>query len=254
MEKQLNSSGQCSQIFVIGYSSRDPKKDLARKNIQPEEFKDRIIFMSMFNDIDWSKRKNDENCILNAEKVKNYAMKFSQGHWTFLGPGSEEKWYGSSSYAQKGEWDSLANKMVQQFKETGHPVFKSISALSRGILKKKGRDTINFNGDSPNTELLFHTIHSVNQLSIYGAVTNWCQQFGLTEEEKGRANLSVDKKMLTSIPPEELQLLVSPPTMAPGNRMRENILNFETLSSRIHLTQQMCKSLLPTSCDSQEEV
>ena len=61
----------------------------------------------------------------------NYAMKFSQGHWTFLGPGWEEKWYGSPSYDQIGEWDSLASKMVQRHKESGHPVFKGISALSR---------------------------------------------------------------------------------------------------------------------------
>ena len=169
-------------------------------------------------------------CIFNVEKFKNYTMKFSQGHWTFLGPVSEEKWYGSSSYDQKGKQNSAVNKMVQRFKETGHSVFKSISALSRGILKKKkGGDTINLNGDSPNTELLFHTIHSVNQLSIYGAVANWCQQFGLTQDEKGRANLSVDKKMLTSIPPGELQLLVSPPTMAPGNGMREK--HFELRNS-----------------------
>ena len=45
---------------------------------QPEEFKDWIIFMSMFNDIDW--KNNDENWISNAEKVKDYAMKVSQGH------------------------------------------------------------------------------------------------------------------------------------------------------------------------------
>ena len=55
-----------------GFSSlailQEIQKDLARKNIQPEEFKDRIIFMSMFNDIDWSQRKNNENCISNAEK------------------------------------------------------------------------------------------------------------------------------------------------------------------------------------------
>ena len=37
-----------------------------------------------------------------------------------------------------------------------------------------------------NTELLFRIIHSVNQLSIHGAVSNWCEQFGLTEEEKGQ--------------------------------------------------------------------
>ena len=145
----------------------------------------------MFNDIHW--KKNDENCISNAEKVKNYAMKFAQRHWTFWGPGSEEKWYASSSCAQTGERDSTANKMVQRFEETCHPVFKSISALSRGILKhKKGKSTIHFNGDSTNTELLFQTIHSVNQLSIHGAVANWCHQFGLTEEEKGRANFSAN--------------------------------------------------------------
>ena len=81
-----------------GFSSlailQEIQQDLVRKNIKPDEFKDWFIFMSMFIDIDWSKRKNDENCFLNAVKVKEYAMKFSQGHWTFLGLGSEEKWYG----------------------------------------------------------------------------------------------------------------------------------------------------------------
>ena len=33
---------------------------------------------------------------------------------------------------------------------------------------------------------------AVHQFSIHGAVANWCRQFGLTEEEKGRINLSVD--------------------------------------------------------------
>ena len=72
--------------------------------------------------------------ISNAEEVRNYAMKYLQGHWTFLGPGSDEKWHGDS-HDQKRQWNCTANKMVQQFKETGHPVFKSTIALSRGILK-----------------------------------------------------------------------------------------------------------------------
>ena len=46
--------------------------------------------------------------------------------------------------------------MVGRFKDTGHPVFTSISALSRGILKKKiNRDTVHFNADASNTEFLF---------------------------------------------------------------------------------------------------
>ena len=110
----------------------------------------------------------------------------SEGHWTFLGPGSEEKWYGSPNHAQTGQWNCTAAKMVQRFKETGHPLFKSISALSRGILKQKnGKSSFHFNGDSMNTELLFQSIHSVNQLSAYGAVANWCCHFGSSEEEKG---------------------------------------------------------------------
>ena len=73
-----------------------------------------------------------------------------------------------------GQWDRTANKMVQQFKETGHPIFTATSALSREILKqRKGRSTIHFNGEFMNTELLFQTINSVNQGSIC-AVTNGC--------------------------------------------------------------------------------
>ena len=51
--------------------------------------------------------------LFDAERVKKYAMKFSQERWTFLGPGSEEKWHRSSSWAQNGEWESA----VQRFKE-----------------------------------------------------------------------------------------------------------------------------------------
>ena len=103
--------------------------------------------------------------------------------------------------------------MVQRFEETGHPVFNSISALSREFLKrKKGKETIRFDGDSLNTELLFRTTHTVNQLRICGAVANWSEQFGLTEEQKGRENLrSVNKSFLTSVKFHEVQLLVSPP-------------------------------------------
>ena len=91
----------------------------------------------MFSDIDWTKRGNSERCVSNSEQVKQYAERFSRGHWTFLGPGDEKKWYGTLSYAPEGKWDSIATQMVGRFKETGHPEFKSISALSRGILKRR---------------------------------------------------------------------------------------------------------------------
>ena len=105
--------------------------DLKKRNIEPEKITDRIIFFTMFNDIDWTRKGNDEICISNSENVKTYAKKFSQGHWTFLGPGDEKTWYGESKYPPEGKLNSVASQMAQRFKETGHPVFTSASALGR---------------------------------------------------------------------------------------------------------------------------
>ena len=237
-KNRLNSSGK----NVTGFSSlprlREIQQDLEKKNIQREDFKDRFIFMSMFNDIEW--KKNDEKCVSNAEEVRNYAMKFLRGHWMFLGPESGEKWYGDS-HDQKRTWNFTVNKMVQRFEETGHPVFKSTSVLSRGILKqKKGRCTIHFSGDSMNTELLFQTVHSVSQFSLYSAVANWCYQFAFTEGEKGRVGSLVDNKILTMVEPEEVEPSVSPPIQAPGKRMQGGALSFQTLEKKIQLA-QLCE-------------
>ena len=113
---------------------------------------DGIIFMSMFNDIDWKERKRWD-LYSNFEQVKNYAKRFSQGHWTFLGLGDEKKWYGTLPYTPERTWNSIASQMVQRLKEPSHPVFMSANFLSRGIYKE--RKTIHFNADASNTELLF---------------------------------------------------------------------------------------------------
>ena len=39
--------------------------------------------------------------------------------------------------------------------------------------KEGGKLSIYFNGDKSNAELLFRTIISVDQLSVYGAVAEW---------------------------------------------------------------------------------
>ena len=56
---------------------RKMQKDLQEQNIEPDNFEDRIIFMSMFNDTDWTRRENSEQCFSNSEHVKNYAKKFT---------------------------------------------------------------------------------------------------------------------------------------------------------------------------------
>ena len=102
------------------------------------------------------------------------------GHWSFLGPGEEEKWYGTKNYKPEGQWNSTADVMVANFEDSGHPVFRASSALDRGFLKKKGgKCTIHISADPSNAELLFRRINSANQLSIYGAIADWCD--GVTQ-------------------------------------------------------------------------
>ena len=45
----------------------------------------------MFNDIDWTRKGNEGICVSNSEKIKEYAKRFSQGHWTFLNTGNEKR-------------------------------------------------------------------------------------------------------------------------------------------------------------------
>ena len=112
----------------------------------PEESKDRIIFMSMFNDIDW--------------KVKNYARRFPLGHWSFLGPGEKDKVYGTRNDKPEGKWNVTADLKVRNFEGSGNAVLRATSALDRGFLRKKsGRCTIRFSAEPSNAELSFRTNH-----------------------------------------------------------------------------------------------
>ena len=82
---------------------------------------------------------------------------------------SEKKWYSSYNERPQGEWDEVAELMMIKFGESGHPVFRATSPLSRGTLKSKGggKLSIHFCADGDTIETVFRTIISVNQLSIY---------------------------------------------------------------------------------------
>ena len=110
---------------------------LSRLSVIPEKFTGRSIFMSMFNDISWGSKDNQKECESSAQLVSLYARRFLAGQWSFLGPGSEKKWYSTNEDSPQGEWDRIAEQMMLTFAESGHPVFRSTSP-SRRVLKRKG--------------------------------------------------------------------------------------------------------------------
>ena len=93
--------------------------------------------MSMFDDISWRSQDNEQECDLSANLVCIYARRFSPGRWSFLGPGSEKKWYSIGEDSPQGEWDRIAEQMMLTLAEIGHPVFRATSPLSRGMLISK---------------------------------------------------------------------------------------------------------------------
>ena len=149
--------------------------------------------MSMFDDIELTRKGNSEQCISNSEHVKNYTKKFSQALWTSLGPGSESKWRGTQSYLPEGKWQATANQTVQRFE-----------------------------ADASNTERWYRTIHSANQLNIYGADASWCEKFGLKSDEK--LPTTMNDNILKGVQPKDVNSLVMAPRNekpAAGNRLRE---------------------------------
>ena len=75
-----------------------------------------------------------------------------------------------------------------KFGESGHPVFRGTSPLSRGALISRGGGTlsIHFCADGETIETVFRTIISVNQLSIYGAVSDSCEEHKSCHVTTGR--------------------------------------------------------------------
>ena len=153
----------------------------------PETFTGRILFMSMFNDISCDTKGNKEECLANVRVVKVLAKKFGIGQWSFIGPGSEKKWYSAEENSPQGAWDHIADEMRLEFAESGHPIFRATTPLSRCKLKSKGHGklSIHFTADYPTIETVFRIIVSANQVSLYGAVANMCEEFESQQDRSG---------------------------------------------------------------------
>ena len=123
--------------------------------------------------------------------------KFGVGQWSFIGPGSEKKWY-SAENSPQGAWDHIAEEMLLEFAESGHLTFRATTPLSRGILKSKGHGklSIHFAADELTIETIFRIIISVNQLSIYGAVAAICEEFEAHQDRSGELDVLMGQSIV----------------------------------------------------------
>ena len=73
--------------------------------------------------------ENKEHCMSNSSSFVAYARRFPKGHWSFFGPGIEETWHGAHIYKPNGSWNHVADLMMVNLRESGHPLFRGTSAF-----------------------------------------------------------------------------------------------------------------------------
>ena len=129
--------------------------------------------------------------------MKTFSGRCGIGQWSFIGPGSEKKWYFSENSPQ-GTWDHIAEEMLLEFAESGHPIFRATTPLSRGQLKSKGRGklSIHFAADQNTIDTIYRIILSVNQLSVYGAVAAVCEEFEGHQDRSGEPVILVGQSIV----------------------------------------------------------
>ena len=67
----------------------------------------------MFNDISCGTKDNEEECLVNGRLVSLYARRLRKGQWSFIGPGSEKKWYSTKEDSPQGIWDKIAEAEME---------------------------------------------------------------------------------------------------------------------------------------------
>ena len=94
--------------------------------------------------------------------------------------------------------DNIAEQMLLEFAESGHPTFRATTPLSRGHLKSKGRGklSIHLAADGDTIDTIFRIILSVNQLSVYGAVAAVCEEFESHQDGSGEPEILMGQSIV----------------------------------------------------------
>ena len=151
----------------------------------PDTFTGRFLFMSMFNDIFCDRKGNEEECLANAGVVKVLARRLGVGQWSFIGQVLKRSGILQKNSPQ-GTWDNIAEEMLLEFAESGHPTFRATTPLSRGQLKSKGHGKLSIH--SAADDLTIETFFELYFLTI-SSVAAICEKFENHQDGSGEPEI-----------------------------------------------------------------
>ena len=114
----------------------------------------------------------------------------------------------------QGIWDNIAGKMMVEFARSGCPMFCATTPLSRGQLRSKGHGKLSshFAATQETIEAIFRIIVSANQLSLYGAVAEMCEEYESFHDRSGRPDMVMGQSIVLSEIKTEVLLDCDDPT------------------------------------------
>ena len=173
---------------------------LSRSGETPETFTGRILFMSMFNDISCDSKGNEEECLANAKVVPIFARKFGIGQWSFMVQGPRRSgilWKGIGHKESGTKWRTECCWNLQKA-----DIPFSVQQLHCPGVSSKAKDTENCRFTivpiRQQLRLFFRIIVSVNQLSLYGAVANMCEECKSFHDRSGQPDVVMGQSVVLS--------------------------------------------------------
>ena len=156
--------------------------------------------MSMFNDITCGTNDKKKNVWHTLESYLCMQGSFVQDNGHSLVLVLKKKRYCTSEDSPQGVWDKIAERMLLEFAESGCPIFRATSQLSRGQLRSKGHGklSIHFAATQETIETIFRIIASANQLCLYGAVAEMCEEYESLYERTGRPDMVMGQSIVLS--------------------------------------------------------
>ena len=101
-----------------------------------------------------------------------------------------------------------------EFAESGCPIFRASTPLSSGQLRNKGHGklSIHFAAIQETIETIFRIIVSANQLRLYGAVAEMCEEYESLHDRSGRPDMVMGQPIVFSAIKTEVSLDYDDPT------------------------------------------
>ena len=116
---------------------------MTENRIQPEQFEDRIIFISMSNDIHWTKDGNQERVF----RILPMLLRTPEDFLQDISHSSDQELENTCmerTLTSKTVCDHSAETMMFHSRTRGHPALQMTNTLGRGSFNSKGEGNYRF--------------------------------------------------------------------------------------------------------------